>query len=88
MSYSPEWTTAPVILGALLLLIIPPFALIAVAVVAVVAVAALVALAAAILASPYLLGRRLQRHLAERRQSAEGPAPMARPVAVSRPLAS
>jgi hypothetical protein len=83
MSYSPEWTTAPVILGALLLLlIVPPFALIALVVVALAALAALVALAGAILASPYLLVRTVHRRLAERRQSTEGPGPIARSVAV------
>jgi hypothetical protein len=82
MSYSPEWTAAPVILAALLLfLIVPPFALIALVVVALAVLAALVALAGAVLASPYLLVRTIHRHLAERRRSTERPGPMARTVA-------
>jgi hypothetical protein len=77
MSYSPEWTAAPAVLGALLLfLIVPPFALIALVVVALAALAALVALAGAILASPYLLVRTVRRHLADRHVSPEGPGPI------------
>ena len=71
MSYGIEWTAGPVFLGAaLLLLLVPGFALIAVIIVALAAVAALVALAGAILASPYLLVRTLRRRLAERHESA------------------
>ena len=71
MSYGIEWTAGPVVLGAaLLLLLVPGFALIAVIIVALAAVAALVALAGAILASPYLLVRTLRRRLAERHESA------------------
>ena len=68
MSYASEWTAVPVFLGALLLLVVPGFALIAVIVVALAAVAALVALAGAILASPYLIVRALRRRLGERHQ--------------------
>ena len=50
----------------LILLLVPPFALIGLVVVALAAVAALVALAGAMLASPYLLVRTLRRRLAER----------------------
>jgi hypothetical protein len=69
MSYAFEWAPVLVFLGALLLLLVPGFALIAVLVVALAAVAALVALAGAILASPYLLVRTLRRRLAERQGS-------------------
>jgi hypothetical protein len=69
MSYSFEWAAVPVFLGALLLLLVPGFALIGVIVVALAAVAALVALAGAILAPPYLLVRTLRRRLAERHES-------------------
>jgi O-antigen/teichoic acid export membrane protein len=68
MSYASEWTAVPVFLGALLLLLVPGFALIAVILVALVAVAALVALAGAILAAPYLLVRTLRRRRAKRHQ--------------------
>jgi positive regulator of sigma E activity len=66
MSYSLEWTAGPALLGALLLLIVPPFALIALVCVALAAAAALVALTGAVLAMPYLLVRSLRRRLAER----------------------
>jgi len=66
MSYASEWTAVPVFLGALLLLLVPGFALIAVIVAALVAIAALVALAAAVLATPYLVVRAVRRRLAER----------------------
>jgi Flp pilus assembly protein TadB len=70
MSYGIEWTAGPVALGAaLLLLLVPGFALIAVVVLALAALAALVALAGAILASPYLLVRTLRRRHAEREES-------------------
>ena len=66
-AYGFEWIPGGVFLGTvLLLLIVPPFALIALAIVAVVAVAALVALAGAVLATPYLLVRAVRRRLAER----------------------
>ena len=76
MSYASEWTAVPVFLGALLLLLVPGFALIAVLIVALLAVAALVALAGAILASPYLLVRTLRRRLAERQGSTASSATM------------
>ena len=66
-AYGLDWIPGGVFLGTvLLLLIVPPFALIALAVVALVAVAALVALAGALLATPYLVVRTVRRHLAER----------------------
>jgi hypothetical protein len=67
MSYGFEWMPAVVLVGALVLLMVPAFALIGLAVLAVAALAALVALAGAILASPYLLVRTLRRRLAEGR---------------------
>jgi uncharacterized membrane-anchored protein len=76
MSYAFEWTPVLVFLGALLLLLVPGFALIAVIVVALAAVATLVALAGAILASPYLLVRALRRRLAERHRSTGASASM------------
>ena len=66
MSYAFEWTPVAVVLGAVIVLIVPPFALIGLAVVALAAVAALVVLAGAILATPYLVVRTLRRRLAER----------------------
>lgn len=58
MSYGIEWSGGPVVIGAaLLLLLVPGFALIAVAVIALAVVAAL----GALLASPYLLVRTLRR---------------------------
>lgn len=79
MSYLFEWIPGPVFLGAvLILLIVPHFALIALAVVA---LASVVALAAAVLAMPYLLVRSLRRRRAERRRSTEGSVPMASVVA-------
>jgi hypothetical protein len=72
VSYRFEWIAAPVFLWAMFLLLIGPFAVIAVTVVAVAALAALVALAGAVLALPYLLVRSLHRHFAERRQSTAG----------------
>ena len=82
MSYGIEWTAGPIVLGAaLLLLLVPGFALIAVIVVALAAVAALVALAGAILASPYLLVRTLRRRHAERHQASEDSGAQARPTA-------
>jgi Flp pilus assembly protein TadB len=69
MSYGIEWTAGPIVLGALLLLLVPGFALIAVIVVALAALAALVALVALIIASPYLLARSLHRRRAERQEA-------------------
>jgi hypothetical protein len=77
VSYRFEWISGPGLLGAaLLLLIVPHFALIALVVVALAAVMALVALAGAMLAMPYLLVRSLRRRRAERRRSAEAAVPM------------
>jgi positive regulator of sigma E activity len=84
--YGSEWIPGLVLLGTVLvLLIVPPFALIALAVVALGAVAALVALAGAILATPYLLARTLRRRLAERHQSTEGSVPIAATIALAAP---
>ena len=69
-SYGLDWIPGTAVLGGvLLLLIVPPFALIAVALLAVAVVAALIALAAAIIASPYLLVRTVRRRLAERQEA-------------------
>jgi hypothetical protein len=77
-SYGFDWIPGAVLLGTVLvLLLIPPFALIALVVVALAAVAALVALAGAVLATPYLLVRTVRRRLAERHQSTEGSVPIA-----------
>ena len=66
-AYGLDWIPGGILLGmVLLLLIVPPFALIALVVVAVAALAALVALAGAVLAMPYLLVRTVRRRLAER----------------------
>lgn len=70
MNYWVEWTAAPVVLGGMLVLI-GPFALIAVIVVAFAVLAALVALVGVLLASPYLLVRSVHRRLAERRPATE-----------------
>jgi positive regulator of sigma E activity len=78
VSYALEWTAGPALLGTvLLLLIVPPLALIGLVVVAVAALAALVALAGAILAMSYLLVRSLRRRVAKRRESREGSVPIA-----------
>jgi positive regulator of sigma E activity len=69
----------------LVLLIVPPFALIALVVVALGAVAALVALAGAILATPYLLARTVRRRLAERHARAERSVPIATTIALAGP---
>jgi hypothetical protein len=63
-------------LGAMLLLLVPHFALIALLVVALAAVTALVALTGALLATPYLLARSIRRRWWARRQSAERPLPI------------
>jgi uncharacterized membrane protein len=85
MSYGFEWMPAVVLLGALVLLIVPAFALIGLAVVALAAVAALVALAGAIVASPFLLARTLRRRLAERHQSTQGSIPIITAIAQADP---
>jgi hypothetical protein len=77
MSYVLEWIPGVGFLGAVLLfLIVPPFALIGLAVVALAALAALVALAGAVLAAPFLLVRSLRR-----RRSPAGAGPLARVIA-------
>jgi hypothetical protein len=82
VKYGIEWTPGIVLLGAVIVLpLAPPFALIGVVVVALAAVAALIALAGAVLASPYLLVRSVRRHLAERHEAMEGPAPIATTIA-------
>ena len=74
MTYAFEWIPGPVGLGiVLLLLVVPSFALIGLAVMALAAVAALVALAGAILAMPYLLVRSLRRGVPERAGQAKAP---------------
>jgi hypothetical protein len=86
MRYGVEWMPGVVLLGmALVLLIVPSFALIGLAVVALAAVAALVALAGAVLAMPYLLVRSLRRRLAERHGSTEGSVPIATTIALAGP---
>ena len=80
--YRPEWIATPIVLGAVLILVIvPPFAMIGLVVVALAALATLVALAGALLASPYLLVRSLRRHFAERRRPSEASGPVARFIA-------
>jgi hypothetical protein len=81
MSYGFEWMPAVVLVGALVVLMVPAFAMIGLLVVALAAVAALAVLAGVILASPYLLARALRRRLAERHASVQGPAPVARALA-------
>jgi hypothetical protein len=81
MSYGFEWMPAVVLGGAFVLLIVPAFALIGLAVVALAAVAALVALAGAIAATPFLLARTVRRRLAERHQSTQGSARIAAAIA-------
>jgi positive regulator of sigma E activity len=74
VTYAFEWIPGPVVLGiALLLLVVPSFAMIGLAIMALAAVAALVALAGAILAMPYLLVRSLRRRVSERASQAEVP---------------
>jgi positive regulator of sigma E activity len=85
MSYGFEWMPAVVLVGALVVLMVPAFALIGLAVVALAAVAALAALAGTILASPYLLARTLRRHLAERHQSTQRSVPIATAIAQADP---
>jgi hypothetical protein len=82
VSYTVEWIPGAVFLGmALVLLIVPPFALIGLVVVALAVLAALVALAGAMLAMPYLLVRTVRRSLAERHQSTEGSVAVATAIA-------
>ena len=85
MSYGFEWMPLVVLLGAFVLLIVPAFALIGLAVVALAAVAALVALTGAIVASPYLLARTLRRCLAERHRSTQGSVPIVTAIAQADP---
>ena len=80
-TYGFEWLPGAAILGGVLaLLIVPPFALIALALVAVAALAAVLALAGAILASPFLIVRTVRRRLAERHQPAKATVSMATPI--------
>jgi hypothetical protein len=80
-SYGLDWIPGTAVLGGvLLLLIVPPFALIAVALLAIVAVAALIALAVAILASPYLIVHTVRRRLAERHETGDGADPAEAPA--------
>ena len=65
MSYGYEWIPAIVIVGAFIVLMVPAFALIGLAVLALAALAALVAFAGAVVASPFLLARTLRRRFAE-----------------------
>jgi hypothetical protein len=74
VTYAYEWIPGPVVLGiVLLLLVVPSFAMIGLAVMALAAVAALVALAGAILAMPYLLVRSLRRRVSERASQPKAP---------------
>jgi hypothetical protein len=80
--YGSEWLSGVVLLGAVLvLLIVPPFALLALVVVALAAVATVIALAGAVLATPYLLAHLLRRRLAERHRSTEASGPVTRVIA-------
>ena len=72
MSSGFEWIPAVVLVVALVVLMVPAFAMIGLVVVALAAVAALAVLAGAIVASPYLLARALRRRLAERHRSTQG----------------
>jgi hypothetical protein len=76
--YGLEWIPGAGLVGTVLvLLIVPSFALIGLAVVALAAVAAVVALAGALLAAPYLLVRTIRRRLAERPQPTKRSVPIA-----------
>jgi positive regulator of sigma E activity len=76
-AYGLDWIPGGVFLGTvLLLLIVPPLALIALAVVALATAAALVALVGAVLATPYLLVRTVRRRLAERPVHEPQPQPL------------
>jgi positive regulator of sigma E activity len=81
MSYGFEWMPAVVLVGAIVVLMVPAFALIGLAVLALAALAAVVALAGAIVASPYLLARSLRRRLAERHESTHGTLPITTAIA-------
>ena len=90
MSYYVEWIPGLSVLGTvLILLIVPGFALIGLAVVALGAVAALVALAGAVIAMPYLLVRSLvgasrsgtSQRKARRRSPPQSHGPQAPPTA-------
>ena len=77
MSYSVEWIgsgVVPVYGIALLLLIVPEFAAIAVVVATIAVLVGLVALAAAALASPYLLVRSVRRRLYPTKHMMDPPA--------------
>ena len=88
-AYGLDWIPGGIFLGTvLLLLIVPPFALIALAVVALVAVAALVALAGALLATPYLVVRTVRRRLAERHIRQPQPQPQPQPLAAESVIAT
>ena len=75
MNYGFELTSGLVLPTVLVLLIVPNFALIAVLVIALAAVAAVVALAGAVIASPYLIVRSIQRRVAARQPSTERSVP-------------
>ena len=81
MSYGFEWMPAVVLVGAFVVLMVPAFALIGLAVVALAAIAALAALAGAVLATPYLLARTVRRRLAVRHDSTQGSVPIATAIA-------
>jgi hypothetical protein len=86
MSYGFEWIPGLVVAGTVLvLLLVPGFALIGLAVLALAAVAALLALAGTILATPYLLARAVRRRLAERHQSTQRAVPIATAIAQADP---
>jgi positive regulator of sigma E activity len=77
MSYRIEVIPGLALLGtALLLLLVPPVALIAVILVATAGLAAVVALAGAVLAMPYLLARYIHRRLANRHRPTETTVPI------------
>ena len=87
--YGLEWIPGGFFIGGvLLILIVPSFALIALAVVALAAGAALLALAAAILASPYFVVRTVRRRLAERHVPQPQPLPAAKPMAAESVVAT
>ena len=80
MNYRVEWLPIVIPWAGLVLLLIPPVAMLAVVVVAVAAVGAAFALVGTMLALPYLLGRSLRRRLAERRRAIERSGPIASAV--------
>ena len=87
MSYAVEWMPGVVFLWiALVLLIVPEFAVIAVVLLALAALVALLALVAAALVGPYLLVRSLRRRLAlpatrQSRRRIDSPNAIPRPLA-------